>query len=286
MKYNFLFSKAVITCLFCILTVVFWVFGGSYYQQTLQPLPLFVDVKYQCDKKLSENENILHVYLPMAKLAENLRPYFCNNQVVAKQFGQVNLHWGHNMTDALEFIGRGNADLMMTKENIMKAFEGELTFNYKTIMSYPDYTAFFISLNEKPKLTKEYFIDKRIGLLDYPSSRSGYILPRTLFKSLNLNVENLDIVQANSHSALRDLLAEGKVELIASYWKEDDMNRFLENYITPIRDNVSGSRWYFKMDKENTELMCAVEEIINNHARAQNSPYYKDVESHVKCEKE
>ncbi|AIY67203.1 hypothetical protein [Pseudoalteromonas piratica] len=283
MKYNFLFSKAVITAFFCILIVLFAVLGASQFRSDQEQLALFIEVNKQCDAKLSENENVFHIYVPTEQLATQLIPYFCNNPVITKQFGQVMLNWGYDMSDALEFIGRGNADLIMTKENLMLAFKSEHTFNYKTLLSYPDYTAFFISLNEKPRLEKEYFIDKRIGLLDYPSSRSGYILPRTLFKQLSINVENLNIIQASSHSALRDLLAEGKVDLIASYWKQDDMNRFLENYITPISNNVSGSRWYFKMETQNTELACAINGIIHRHAKAQTSPYFKDVESYVEC---
>lgn len=283
MKYNFLFSKAVITAVFCILIVLFGFLGGSQYPTKLKAIDTFMSVKQQCDKALSENENTFNIYVPTEQLAKQLIPYFCNNPIVAKQFGQVQLNWGHNMSDALDFIGRGNADLIMTKENLMVAFKSEYTFNYKTLLAYPDYTAFFISLNEKPKLEKEYFIDKRIGLLDYPSSRSGYILPRTLFKRLNINVDSLDIVQASSHSTLRDLLAEGKVDVIASYWKQDDMDRFLENYITPISSKVSGSRWYFKMETENTELVCAINQIIHRHANAQTSPYFKDVESYVEC---
>ena len=283
MNYNFLFSKAVLTSFFCILIVLYALFGALQYSDKVSRLQLFTEVNYVCDSQLSESQNTLNVYLPMEHLAAEFKPYFCHNDVVSKQFGQVKLHWGYGMADALEFIGRGNADVILTKENLMVAFKGQHTFNYQKILGYPDYTAFFISLKEKPRLEKEYLIDKRIGLLDYPSSRSGYILPRTLFKQLNINVNNLDITQASSHQALRKLLAEGKVDLIASYWKKEDMNRFLENYITPIGGNVSGSRWYFKMETQNTALVCAVSNIIREHAKNQTSPYYKDVESYVEC---
>jgi hypothetical protein len=283
MNFNFLFSKSVLTWVFCVLIAVFWSLGSIKYAVEFEEVPLFIKVKHQCDGVLSQNKNIFHLHLPNEQLAAELKPLFCNDSVVAKQYGQVYLHWGYNVSDTLDFIGRGQADLIMTKENLMAAFKGEYTFNYKLLLAYSNYTAYFISLNEKPLLNKEYLIDKRIGLLDFPNSLSGYILPRQLFKKLNIKVNNLELVQASSHNDLRNLLAEGKVDLIASYWKKEDMDRFLQNYITAISENVAGSRWYFKMETQNTALMCAIENIIKEHANTQSSLYYKDVTSYVKC---
>jgi hypothetical protein len=283
MNFNFLFSKSVLTSYFCFLVVIFWLLGSAQYANNNDELTLFIKVNHQCAEPISQNKNIFHLYLPDEQLANELKPYFCSNPVVAKQYGQVYLHWGYNLSDEFDFIGKGQADLILTKKDLMTASKGEYVFNYTTLLAYSNYTAYFISLNEKPLLEKEYLIDKRIGLLDYPSSQSGYILPRQLFKKLKINVDNLAITLANSHNDLRDLLAQGKVDLIASYWKKGDMGRFLQNYITAISDNVTGSRWYFKKETQNTELMCAIEDIIKAHSNEQNSPYYKEITSYVNC---
>jgi len=121
-------------------------------------------------------------------------------------------------------------------------------------------------------------------LLDYPTSRSGHILPKQLFKKLDINLENLNITYASSHTELRELLASGKVDLISSYWQDSDQQRFSKNYITPIRDNISGSRWYLKMQDENTDLLCAVQAQLTQMAHNQNSHYFNHVESFWECE--
>ncbi|XQF91354.1 hypothetical protein ACOBV8_20385 (plasmid) [Pseudoalteromonas espejiana] len=62
----------------------------------------------------------------------------------------------------------------MQKINIMDAFNAELSFiTTNRLLGFPDYTAFFISSKEKATFNKTILLDKRIGLLDYPTSRSG-----------------------------------------------------------------------------------------------------------------
>ena len=165
----------------------------------------------------------------------------------------------------------------------MAAFKAESTYNYQPVVGFSDYTAFFISSKEKPRMTKQYFLDKRIGLLDYPTSRSGHILPKKVFKELDINLANLKITYASSHNELRDLLADGKVDIIASFWKESDEKRFSKNYITPLSNNISGTRWYLKMQQNNTDLLCAVQENLLAMSKDQRLHYYQNVQPFWSC---
>jgi hypothetical protein len=281
--YRFLFSKAAILSFICLSAVFVFVVSNLRYSQETKVVPLFLKVKTSCAEDISKNPKKLVVYVPSKIIAENSIDGFCNNPVVRKQFGQVEVNWGFDLKDAIGFIGKGSADLILTKENLMQAFMAKSTYNYQAVLGYPSYTAFFISLTEKPVLEKAYFLDKRIGLLDYPTSRSGHILPKSLFKQLDLSIESLNIVYANSHSGLRDLLADGKVDVISSYWKEADTERFSENYITPISSNISGSKWYYKMETQNTDLFCALQNVLVEQSQQQISHYYNDAQTYGVC---
>ena len=166
----------------------------------------------------------------------------------------------------------------------MAAFKAESTYNYMPVVGFSDYTAFFISSKEKPIISKSYFLDKKIGLLDYPTSRSGHILPKQVFKDLDINIANLNILYASSHNELRDLLANGKVDIIASFWKENDKDRFSKNYITPLSNNITGTRWYLKMQQNNTDLLCAVQEHLMAMSKDQELHYYQNVLPFWQCE--
>lgn len=261
---------------------VFWL-SKFLYEQPKQNLAPFLTVMSQCFTTASKNQQQFIIYVPSQALATVLSERLCNDTTVSKQFGEVVAYWAVEPEQSVTFVGKGLADLILAKDNLMAAFKAQATYNYQPVVSYPAYTAYFIAMQEKPRLEKAYFLDKRIGLLDYPTSRSGHILPKRLFKELDINIDNLNISYANSHEALRERLAKGELDLIASYWQQQDKTRFSENYITAISDNISGNRWYLKMTAHNTDLVCAVQETLLAMVKAQNTPYFNEAQPYWQC---
>jgi hypothetical protein len=221
--------------------------------------------------------------VPIKSLAQRLQKSLCEDDVVGKQFGRVEVYWGGSLAEQIEFLAKGIADLILSKDNVMAAMMAESTQNYMPLIAYPSYTAFFISSREKPQINKAYFLDKKIGLIDYPTSRSGHILPKQVFKRLDLDLSALNIVYASSHSALRDMLAQGSVDLIASYWQDDDELRFSKNYITSIASDVKGSQWYIKMDDNNTDLACALQNRVSEVVNSVQSNYFNELRLFWQC---
>lgn len=250
------------------------------YSLTFKPL---IETSSECKTTAVNNTEQLIVYATSKKVAKSLTNSLCEDAVVAKQYGEVVGFWGYRTADSIEFVGKGIADLILAKNNIMSAFKAESTYNYQPIVGFPSYTAFFISAKEKPRVEKQYFLGKRIGLLDYPTSRSGHILPKQTFKELDIDLENLKITYASSHSELRELLANGQVDIIASFWKDDDQQHFSKNYITPISNNIVGTRWYLKMQHENTDLLCAIQTRLLALSKSQTSLYFNEVKPYWRC---
>ena len=276
-------KTSIVTFLFIFL-VVTWICGQFIVDNDDLHFPVMIETSTECQTTATSNNGQLIVFTQSKKIAKSLTQNLCSDNVVAKQYGSVIGYWGYRTADSFEFVGKGIADLILAKNNIMAAFKAESTYNYQPVVGFADYTAFFISSREKPRLTKEYFLDKRVGLLDYPTSRSGHILPKQTFKELDINLANLDVTYARSHNELRDLLANGQVDIIASFWKESDAQRFSKNYITPLSNNVSGTRWYLKMQQQNTDLLCSVQTHLLAMSKDQALHYYQDVEAYWNCE--
>ncbi|WP_405597679.1 MULTISPECIES: hypothetical protein [unclassified Pseudoalteromonas] len=274
---------SIVTFLFLFL-VITWICGQFIVDNDDLHFPVMIETSTECQTTATSNNGQLIVFTQSKKIAKSLTQNLCSDNVVAKQYGSVIGYWGYRTADSFEFVGKGIADLILAKNNIMAAFKAESTYNYQPVVGFADYTAFFISSREKPRLTKEYFLDKRVGLLDYPTSRSGHILPKQTFKELDINLANLDVTYARSHNELRDLLANGQVDIIASFWKESDAQRFSKNYITPLSNNVSGTRWYLKMQQQNTDLLCSVQTHLLAMSKDQALHYYQDVEAYWNCE--
>lgn len=245
--------------------------------------PVLIKTSTVCATSALNNKNELIVFTPSQKIAKELSVRLCEDKVVAKQYGTVISHWGYKSSDSFEFAGKGLADLIFAKNNVMLAFEAQSTYNYQPVVGFLDYAAYFISAKEKPRLTKAYFLDKRIGLLDYPTSRSGHIIPKQVLFELGVNIDNLNIVYATTHTELRKMLANAKVDIIASFWKQSDSTRFSKNYITPISTDISGARWYFKMQHNNTDLLCAVQTHLLAISKAQPLDYYQSAQAYWQC---
>lgn len=277
-------QKTSIVAFLFLLLVITWICGQFIVDHDDLHFPVMIETSTECQTTATSNNGQLIVFTQSKKIAKSLTQNLCSDNVVAKQYGSVIGYWGYRTADSFEFVGKGIADLILAKNNIMAAFKAESTYNYQPVVGFADYTAFFISSREKPRLTKEYFLDKRVGLLDYPTSRSGHILPKQTFKELDINLANLDVTYARSHNELRDLLANGQVDIIASFWKESDAQRFSKNYITPLSNNVSGTRWYLKMQQQNTDLLCSVQTHLLAMSKEQALHYYQDVEAYWNCE--
>lgn len=274
----------IVIVTFMFMMLLSWVFGQVIADQEEVHFPIMIKTSTECDTTAEGNSNQLIVFTQSKTVAQSLTLSLCADNVVAKQYGSVIGYWGYRTADSLEFVGKGIADLILAKNNIMDAFKAESTYNYQPVVGFSDYTAFFISSKEKPRITKQYFLDKKIGLLDYPTSRSGHILPKRKFKDLGIDITNLKITYASSHNELRELLANGKVDIIASFWKESDSERFSANYIIPISGNVAGTRWYLKMQHDNTDLLCAIQTHLLSMSKEQTLEYYQNVEPFWHCE--
>lgn len=230
-----------------------------------------------CKTSSLSNRDQFYIFSGGQTAATLLNEVACKNEVINKQFGQVYSFWHVNDLHTLQIIGKGQANLALVKENIMTALRSEETHGYTKIASYPEYQAYFIARQEKPRLNKAYFLDKRIALLNYPTSRSGHIIPIQKLNDLGLTLDKLDIVYARSHSELRNLLHAGDVDIIASYWQKEDEQLFSDNYKVAISSPVSGSSWYLKLNNDNDDLLCASQIMLKYLSNQQNQKYYQNL---------
>ncbi|MCY7294469.1 hypothetical protein [Alteromonas sp. a30] len=280
-------SKAYWYLCFLLAVILIWYAAKSQISVVDKPLPRILEFEDVCQTKNQSNPHSLILLAPNSFMAKRILQQLCDSAIVGKQFGKVTAYWQTEERDILQLIGKGVVDLILIKENFINAFGSDTTYGYEMIASYADYQAFLMSAREKPILTKEYLLGKRIGILDYPTSRSGYIAPIRLLKDLDLSTQQVKLVYAKSHSELRQLLQSGHVDIISTYWQEEDEKHFSRNYITPLEEQISGSKWYLKMLERNTNLKCEVQKILTQQAEnEQFSKYYKNISIIKPCEAE
>lgn len=264
----------------CFLTgiTLIWYVAKTQINMVEKPLPRILQFEDTCQTSNQNNPRSLTLFAPNSYMAKQILQKLCQSSLVGKQFGKVVAYWQTEERDVLQLIGKGVVDLLLIKENYIQAFGSDTTYGYEMIASYADYEAYMMSAREKPTLTKEYLLGKRIGILDYPTSRSGYIAPMRLLKKLDLSAQQVKLVYAKSHLELRNLLKNGRVDLISSYWQQEDEKHFSRNYIAPLQEQISGSKWYLKMLERNTDLRCEVQNILATQAAKTEHPkYYNNI---------
>ncbi len=285
MRFNILpTNKAILTILVCFCMILLWYYGKFTEQLSTLTVPNLITDTISCQTNATNNQDTFVVFITDKQMSQPLLSSLCKNLAINKQYGEVKIQWSHNEQESIQYVGKGIADLALVKENVMQAFATQSTHGYKVVAYYKDYSTYLISLREKPRIEKQYLWGKKLGLLDYPSSRSGHIIPKKMLTELGMTADDLTIVYANSHTVLRELLTAGEVDIISSFWREQDVERFSANYITPIETNVSGSKWYLKMETENTDLLCEVQTSLAEVAAQTNSHYYRQLALNPLCE--
>lgn len=272
-------QNVILAILVVSLLLLVWVLGKTAGTSKIYAIPSIIEFDQSCETNNQQSEKVFKIFSYQKDTALDLLTIFCENQLIAKQFGVVRSFWGVSDAKSFEVVGKGLADLTLMKENMMVALKATETYHYQAIASYPDYPVYLISLSEKPAISKDYLMDKTVGLLEYPTSRSGHIVPMQLLSELGLGLDKMDIVYARNHQELRDLLSSGKVDVISSYWQEEDAQRFSHNYKAQIENSVSGSSWYLRMQTDNTLLRCEAQKLLQQYAKKQPSYYYSQLES-------
>jgi hypothetical protein len=270
----------------CLLCVAVWWIGQTQTSHIVDKLAPVIVESHICETSSGNNTQQFFIYGGGKDTALKLNDLACNHAVVNRQFGAVKSFWHVNDIHTLHIIGQGIADLAVIKENMFTALKAEQTHGYQKIATYPQYQSFFIARSEKPVLDKTYFLDKTIGLINYPTSRSGHIIPKQVLSELGLSLDKLDIVYASSHNELRELLSAGKVDLIASFWQSEDKETFSSNYKLAISSPVSGLAWYLKLNTKNEDLVCATQSMLKKLSQQQTQQYYRNLEllNIVQCE--
>jgi phosphonate transport system substrate-binding protein len=271
-------KNIVYLVLFLCLIQSMFLIGKDSQQAKVYEVEPIIGFSSQCATENINSEVTFDIFVYNRSTAEDLLVLFCNNPDIAKQFGSVKATWGVTAPAMMEKVGNGFADLTRAKQQIIDALSATETHGYTQIATYPNYRVFLIARNEKPSVSKEYLLDKTFGLIDYPTSRSGHIVPKQILADLGLSLDKMSIVYASSHAELRELLAAGKVDVISSYWSDVDNERFSYSYTQQIESEVSGTNWYLKMENDNTVLFCAVQQILLQYSESQNSSYYNRLE--------
>ena len=237
---------------------------------------------YKCNGK-GPSSKTFSIYALHYHSAKQLSDLLCEDPRVSKRVGQVEAQWRHqNITD-LEILQNNKYDLLIAHSSYIERAEVQDITGYKILASYEPYMSYLIALKgEKIALSSKYFTGKRIGLRDNPLSQSGHILPLQALREAGIEKELFEIKYFKEHSQLREALIAGEVDIIGSYWTENENKRYGDLQRFELK-SAKPSNWYYL--PAHKDVICAVSDALSKLKEGSENSYYRSLSIQPICSK-
>jgi len=230
-----------------------------------------------------ENQKTLKVYDFSLYTGSDFLKALYEAPEIQQKFGVVRIQWRREEMEGLQQLNTHPYDLLVIKQSWMQKTSLDVIARYTEIASYQTYSGYLIAMNEPPQLTATYLEGKRLGLLDNPTSMSGHLVPRSALHEAGIEEQILMIRYYKAHSELRTALLNKEVDLIGSYWNEDDKKLFNIANRLEIKSDIGGSKWYLSPKLIDTPAHCAIVRILKKRADESKNAYFKKIQITRDC---
>ena len=225
------------------------------------------------------SDKVFSIYALSYFSAKRLADSLCLDPRVSKRVGNVEAQWRHENFTKLDVILGLKYDLIVGHAAYIETPQVLGVTGYTEIGSYQPYTGYFIASADKPELSSRYFAGKRLGLIYSPLSQSGFIMPRTALREAHISEQLIDISYYKTHEKLRQALANGKVDVIGSYWSPQQTDKYGDLPRIQLTD-AEPSKWYVLPAAP--DIVCAVADALT-HLKQGERGYFSQLEIAPVC---
>ncbi|WP_156412628.1 hypothetical protein [Pseudohongiella spirulinae] len=196
----------------------------------------------------------------------------CLSDAVSKHYGRVNVSWKpRTQLDASDLINE-RYDLIWNREHFLRGLQPDFATYYESLLHFDNYRVFWLSLKSAPVMSAEYFQNKRVGLLDDPSSHTHHVLPLTSLRLHQIPESVYSIIYFNDASALYHSFLNGDIDLISG---GATMFPAEQIYTAKLTDNATAATFFIRRALQNQSIRC---ELIN--ALSMLESLWHGIESH------
>ena len=222
------------------------------------PVTLSLD-RYQCSvpgsAALPERE--FRVLTSTNILARDLADILCHDRAMAGHYSKVTVSWQPRGTLHTEDLVQQQYHLIWRRERELRGLLGSLDDYYAVLQPLPTYAVHWISRNDKPVLSAEYFASRRVGLLRDTMSQSSYQLPAAQLQQAGITLAPDQVHYYEDRRALYLALSRGEVDLISGVVTQQ------EGGVPPSRrlliaDAVPTGQWYVSRQVPLPAVRCTL----------------------------
>ena len=229
--------------------------------------------RYQCLVDNAEAQREIKVLDSFLLNSDDLADLVCDNTEAGRYFNQVSIFWQHRDSVDLRSLLDLEYSLFLAKPELLQRIELVDASGYVAVASHPSYTSGLLSLGKQPELTNDYFRGKVMGLIDDPSSLSGYQIPKAAFHKNMIDESLFKVRPFKSHNLLYEALLTGEVDLIASYLPGENDPLYERLHVLSLMERLVGPRWYLHPDLIDSAEHCILVDALKQFSKGHINPY-------------
>lgn len=203
---------------------------------------------------------------------------WCQSKGLASYYESIEASSVHRDHFDRRALFESRYDLVLAKPELFNSViqGGKLGIAYEMITRYPGYGSQLVSLQEKPQLTEEWLLGKKLALVDDPNSVSAYQIPISVLRERQL-IDVPNIVYFRSYREMIRALLDGKVDVIATIHSTEGPGSQLqlpEGLV--LAENLPGPGWFAHPELLNSPAYCAVLDALQQFSDSTGIDYFRD----------
>ncbi|MDF1622153.1 hypothetical protein [Pseudohongiella nitratireducens] len=206
-----------------------------------------------CQTGSQEQQARLTVLLVTAHQAGDIASRLCQSESISKAYGSVDVSWKPRTQLSSQELITEAYDVIWSREHVLIGLVPNIGQYYDPLLHFDHYSVYWLSLQNTPVLTAEYFQEKRIGLLADKNSHTHYLLPLESLHRSGIASDSLELVHFQDTNTLYQSFQNGEIDLItggSGYTSPTPV------YSTLIDDDAIAASFFVRQALSNQTIRC------------------------------
>ncbi|MCQ3828479.1 hypothetical protein HXX02_03400 [Microbulbifer elongatus] len=216
---------------------------------------------YQCATGSSAGEahtsgSVFSLLTVSSIFAREIADNLCRSAAMARHYHRVQISWKPRSQLRAEEVLNEDYDLIWSRTHSLRGLVPEYATYYEPLLRYDQYKVYWFSRDQKPRLERDYFAGKKIGLLNDRLSHTFHLLPLASLKQVGVDISQQQLFYFDDAISLYRAFRQGELDLVSGgLFLEQDMDIPLQR--TLLADNVTAATLFVRRARP-AGIDCAI----------------------------
>ncbi|MDK2777934.1 MAG: hypothetical protein KYX62_09755 [Pseudomonadota bacterium] len=234
-------------------------------RQSSRPLQLSDYYSYRCGAEPSLPDREFRILTVARTEARALADSLCSNPAFSAVYPTVSIRWQRRDYLTLDHIQEQSFELFFNRQHVVSGIAPNYTLFYSLFHDSPHYTLEWISDDDQPQLSDDYFRHRTLGLLSDPKSQSYHIMPLDTLNAAGIQLPESRIIYFSDTYSLYQAFSSGRVDVIpVPRVSSSAQIPFRAAYRLLISDDMSPGSWYLSQ-RVSAAVHCDLQNVLNRY---------------------